>query len=474
MIHKGTQGIIRSMKYSAELFVKEFAKALERDSAAVFVGAGLSQGAGYPGWESFVHDLVDRLDLPSSSDLLTLAQFAVNRDLSRTLVNQRIVEEFTRPRPHTEVHRQLARLPLKTYWTTNYDSLLESALREVKGEPEVKRAQADLARHIPDRVATVFKMHGDAETPQEAVLIRDDYEDYARTRELFVDVFTADLLMKTFVFVGVSFNDPNLMFLLGRLRSIFKSVGKQHFWVVKRPDDGAPEAQVFDLRVEDLGRYGIRTIVIQKHDELAPLIEQAHKEYARRRRQNAVFFSGSVWDSDERAQEVRDFAQRVAERMIDKGRTIITGLGRGIGTWITAAALETLYKKSEFAIRSDKVVARPFPAGSGEEAAMRAIHRKRMISEARFAVFMCGNANSRSGTRQEFAIAREVGAYVLPVGATGGVSTELWRWTSGDLDAVFGRHRSSIERLFLTLNDSSVPLRTHVDTLDEIIGRLHD
>jgi hypothetical protein len=181
---------------------------------------------------------------------------------------------------------------VKTFWTTNYDALLENALRDIKGQPEVKKTQTDLARHIPDRVATVFKMHGDAEAPQEAVLIRDDYEDYARTKELFVDVFTADLLMKTFVFIGVSFNDPNVMFLLGRLRSIFKGVGKQHFWLVKRPHSSSVDDQFFDLRVEDLGRYGIRTIVIDDYAQLAPLIKRANQEYIRLRRRNAVFFSG--------------------------------------------------------------------------------------------------------------------------------------------------------------------------------------
>ena len=105
---------------------------------------------------------------------------------------------------------------------------------------------------IPDTDVTVLKMHGDAESPQEAVLTRDDYEDYVRNRELFVDVLTADLLAKTFVFLGVSFTDPNLNFLLGRLRSIFSGARKEHFWVTRKPDANEADLKWFDLRVDDL------------------------------------------------------------------------------------------------------------------------------------------------------------------------------------------------------------------------------
>lgn len=160
--------------------------------------------------------------------------------------------------------------------------------------------------------------------------------------------------------------------------------------------------------------------------------------------------------------------------MISRGRTIITGLGRGMGIWVTTAALEALYQKSEFAIRSDRVIARPFPAGSDADASLRTQHRQRMLSEASFAVFMAGSGQGRSGTKEEYAIARGVGTYVLPVGATGNCSKELWSQTYSDLDAICGSRRGAIEALFQQLNDASVPLVKHVDSVDEIINRLSD
>jgi hypothetical protein len=318
-------------------------------------------------------------------------------------------------------------------------------------------------------------MHGDAERPQEAVLLRDDYEDYARDRELFVDVLTSDLLMKTFVFLGVSFSDPNLMFLLGRLRSIYQGARKEHFWIAKRPEASTPEAELFELRVEDLMRYGIRTVVINKHDELGPLLEELGKEYRNTRRRNTVFFSGSVSDTDPRAEEIRQFVLRLAEQLALSGRTIITGLGHGIGGWVTSGALNALYKKTEYAIRSDQVIARPFPIGSSQDPELRRTHRRRMISEAGFSIFISGgNEEAASGTKEEYSIARQVGSFVLPIAATGNQSKVLWTETCRDLDAVFGNRRGAIEELFRSLDDPTGGLDRHVATINKMIGILQD
>jgi hypothetical protein len=469
-----TRGYHLGVPYTQEIFVKDFAAALHEEVAAVFVGAGLSQGAGYPGWESFVSELATRLGLPLSGDLLTLAQFVVNRDRGRAQLNRRIVEEFTRPRHWTDIHKELAMLPLKTFWTTNYDALLENALQEFRGRPEVKKTQADLARHIPDRSATVFKMHGDAEAPQEAVLVRDDYEDYARVKELFVDVLTADLLTKTFVFMGVSFTDPNLMFLLGRLRSIYEGARKEHFWIAKRPAGADALKDLFDLRVDDLQRYGIHTVLVNDYAELATLMHRVHQEYAHIRRRNTIFFSGSVRDSNPRAQDIRGFAQVLGEGMVLKGRTLITGLGRGIGSFITSAALDALYRKSEFAIRSDQVVARPFPVGSANDPNARRTHRIRMISEAGFSIFIAGRGDDPSGTKEEYLIARQLGSIVLPIGATGSDAADLWNQAMLALDEIFGSRRTDVEELFKTLNDTNVALRCHVQTLNTIVDKLQN
>lgn len=452
------------------------------DATAVFVGAGLSISARYPSWSALVQSVAKRLNLPESSDLLTLAQFAVNIGRSRNLINQRIVEEFTPPRKPTSTHQRLAELPIRTFWTTNYDNLVETALVAAGQIVDVKRRQQDLPRLIPGRTVTVFKMHGDAEAPEEAVLTRDDYEEYARTRELYVDALTADLLMKTFMFIGVSFTDPNISFLLGRLRAIYHGSGKQHFWIAKRPEGAESGGEWFDYRVEDLKRYGIQTIVVTNWADLDLLFVQIRREYDSERRRKAVFISGSVNGTDPQAEAVRTLARLVTRRLIERGLTIVTGLGHTLGADICAAALDAIYQdsaKSRF--RPDQLIARPFPNIEFERSderqrtrGKRAEHRRRMINEAGIAVFIGGRGGVSSGSRDEYEIAVAQGCYCIPIGASGGEAAELWATSMKNTQGHFGSKWAYVEEAFLQLNQPVLPAEKYVDALDGIITALVD
>ena len=61
-------------------------------------------------------------------------------------------------------------------------------------------------------------MHGDIREPDEAVLTKDDYEMYSCSRPLFRTALQGDLISKTFLFIGFSFEDPNLEYVLSQIR----------------------------------------------------------------------------------------------------------------------------------------------------------------------------------------------------------------------------------------------------------------
>ena len=83
-------------------------------------------------------------------------------------------------------HRILARLPIHTYWTTNYDKLIEKALEEAKKVPDVKHEMRQLSVTRRDRDVSVYKMHGDVDHPADAIICKDDYEAYPLTMSAFV------------------------------------------------------------------------------------------------------------------------------------------------------------------------------------------------------------------------------------------------------------------------------------------------
>jgi hypothetical protein len=280
--------------------------------------------------------------------------------------------------------------------------------------------------------------------------------------------------MKTFLFTGVSFTDPNLNFLLGRLRSIYEGARKEHFWIAKKPAAADPAACWFEYRKDDLQRYGIRTVVLDEHSDLTVLLARLRGEYDARRRRRAVFFSGALHDDDPNAERVRHFAQLLTRKVISRGMTVITGLGRGLGSYITTAALDVIYRSPRTAARPDQLIARPFPVGFVQNAELRAMHRERMIGEAGFAVFISGLGEQPSGVREEYEIAKGSGCYTIPVGATGNDAAELWKEAYLTLDSLFGRKRAKVERSFLQLSQGPLPPEAAVDAIDQIISALQD
>ncbi len=208
-------------------FKHEYTRAISEGYAAIFAGAGLSRSAGYVDWKSLVHPFADEIGLSvdKESDLILLTQFYKNERGNRAAINQRMLNEFTKDVNENESIDILTRLPISTYWTTNYDHLIEEGLRINKRKPDVKASQPSLANNIYDRDAVVYKMHGDIACPENAVLTKDDYETYGQTRPLFRTALQGDLVTKTFLFIGFSFDDPNLNHILGQIRVLLGESG---------------------------------------------------------------------------------------------------------------------------------------------------------------------------------------------------------------------------------------------------------
>lgn len=121
-------------------FQKMFKTAIEESNAAVFAGAGLSKPAGFVNWKELLRDIAEEINLniDKESDLIAVAQYHVNENGgNRGKINQALIDEFTKDAEITENHKILSRLPIDTYWTTNYDALIEDALKaEGKGSTQ--------------------------------------------------------------------------------------------------------------------------------------------------------------------------------------------------------------------------------------------------------------------------------------------------------------------------------------------------
>ena len=128
-------------------FIREYTRELHNKNAVIFAGAGLSVASGHVDWKSLLKEIIEDLSLDpeEDQDLVTLAQYHCNQaGGSKTSLTQAILNHVPPSGIPTQNHRILARLPIYTYWTTNYDKLIEIALKEAKKVPDCKYALKQL------------------------------------------------------------------------------------------------------------------------------------------------------------------------------------------------------------------------------------------------------------------------------------------------------------------------------------------
>lgn len=428
------------MKDEVRQFVDYYLGEILEGNAALFAGAGLSAPAGFVDWRELIRPLAAelKLNIDLEDDLVAVAQFHVNANGSnRHRLHKAVIEALSPTTPPTKNHELLAALPIPTWWTTNYDKLIENALRAAGKVVDVKDAVPQLADTRPGRHATLFKMHGDVDRPNEAVATRDDFERYPKDREAFITALAGDLVKKTFLFLGFSFTDPNLAHVLARIRLNFTTNQRRHYAVFRKrtklPKESDEEFEHHKLRqalvIEDLKRYNVRVLLIDDYAEITEFLEELVARYRRR----TVFVSASAAEFGTWGQPaVTSFAQALGRELIASGTRVASGLGAGIGDALVAGALrELMSTKSSI---EDGLVLRPFPqvGTPGERAALWEDYRQEIISNVGIAVFLFGNKVDEEGELtiadgmlREFEIARQQGVAVIPVGATGAAAKEL-------------------------------------------------
>lgn len=437
-------------------FLRSFSKALSQNRAALFVGAGLSVGAGFVDWRGLLREVAADLglDIDEEHDLIALAQYEANRKGTRDRLDREIVEKFAEEGQLSRNHRLLARLPLDTVWTTNYDRLLEHAFVEANKRPDVKVETGDLKRRVHYADVVVFKMHGDVGRPSEAVVTKDDYERFELTRSAFTDQLRADLLSRQFLFLGFSFTDPNIEYTFNRLRRIIDPSGTpatEHFCVLRAPDGHhgdadrlARERKRLEHRIADLSRFGVQALVIDDYGEITDLLLALNRRVNTRN----VLISGAAHDFDPFGRErLEGFCRRLGAALIRAECNVVSGFGLGVGGPVVLGAHEEVLRSRTSRI-GQRLRLYPFPQGfesNREREAFQTNNRREMVAASGAAVFIAGNKYDpkagtivpSGGTREEFEMIREAGGLCIPIAATGHVAANLHREMSGDVPSFF-------------------------------------
>lgn len=216
---------------------------------SVFIGAGLSEPARYPGWKELMTDLAKAAGktLPEINDPLAFLRLA---DDYKTTMGNTDYHHFLRKafdpdgkEPYRPIHVDLLGIPFNAFLTTNFDSCLENAANKVGGVERI-HVYPDLDpgrlydRHIYHLHGRAYDEHGVC-TVQSILLTASDYETaYQLSTEralaavpdgpppLRLLLHTA-FEYQTVLFVGYSLTDPAVRQVLQASSEEYKRLGQE-------------------------------------------------------------------------------------------------------------------------------------------------------------------------------------------------------------------------------------------------------
>lgn len=428
-------------------YLDEISEQMKLGYLSVFAGAGLSVASGYVDWKRLLEPLCKQMRLNSDKDLTEIAQYYKN-EYGRQGLNDIVFNEFAKIPKNNENVTWLAKLPIKEYWTTNYDDIIEQEIQKRGKVVETIINQESFKYHDPRREVVIYKMHGDKRYPDDVVLTKEDYQKYDDKRKLFTRLLSVELVRRTFVFIGFSFNDPNLERILSIAKNTLnsKSLPKHYCFmrkvqVIDYLDDenvitkDALERYIQDknyqeLRINDMRKYGIYTILVDDFKQITIMLQYLYNKYIT----NNVFISGGInpdnlsdygkfnkveFGKIDNLSRAERFLTLLGTALVDNDFQIYTGFGAGVGNYILSGVLKSRKKNplnvditnSEIHINSLM----------GVEDGLKDKIRRRMIGQCSSMIVLFGYGENRekSGIFREYEIARENGNYIIPVRNTG-------------------------------------------------------
>jgi NAD-dependent SIR2 family protein deacetylase len=187
----------------------------------LFVGAGVSAGAGAPTWNELLSKIARIAGFsPESLSLLTKKD---PRDQA-TLIERRlqasgqelgvaVASEFQSTKRYSLQHALLTSLPSSEAVTTNFDDLFETAARTADRPLAVLPADPEAANG-----QWLLKLHGTVLHPRNIVLTRSDYLEMPRQYGALIGLVQGMLLMRHMMFVGYSLQDEDFQELIHEVR----------------------------------------------------------------------------------------------------------------------------------------------------------------------------------------------------------------------------------------------------------------
>lgn len=262
------------------IWPESLCRELAEKRCIIHVGSGLScqcvnaTGGRPPGWKKLLQDLSNRL---SNGDKKDLANFLIEKEkyldaaeVIRTNISSgeyasELKASFvTASYKPSASHEYIVMTSPKIFATTNFDTLMETALVDFSGldsftQFEHSTSGLNDAIRSPDTI--LLKMHGCAKRPADTILGRSDYFRLRQQHSAFFDMIASIYKVNTVLFVGCGFEDPDINLVLENIKISQPSVTHPNYALLGSLSYGARMAPLLK------SQYNIEVVIYDQSDE---------------------------------------------------------------------------------------------------------------------------------------------------------------------------------------------------------------
>jgi hypothetical protein len=252
----------------------ELVRLVNSGTAWAFIGSGVSCDAGLPGWIELLERvrtviatgkalptesarqlqrLVAQGNLPGAFEILS-------RDYGREALVGAIEAEIRKISIPGRMHELLSHWPFSAYVTTNFDLLIDKALKnKPNGWTTIGNTASETAKVSKGVKNIVWHPHGIvplSSSTRHLVVCQSDYDEIYPSGSPTYQTLEAVLRMVQTVFVGFGFSDPDLMTLLRKVSRV-STPGRPAYAFLH----GTTQDQRYQLKLE----YNVEVIPYEVH-----------------------------------------------------------------------------------------------------------------------------------------------------------------------------------------------------------------
>lgn len=221
----------------------EIQEAIRSNSLVIFAGSGLSIKFKLPSWQKLTEDVIAYINENKYNDLLPLLKSGLFSPISALDLMQ---NEHTKVRTYIKenfkidgtkdlsLHKKILEVT-GAIITTNYDNAFEEAsLNTIV--PSKYTSSFNISEINKSVKPYIFKLHGCYTEPDNCIIFSSDYKKLYDGDTASKEKLKSIFLDKTILFVGFSFNDPDINLIFSSLDALFENHNR-HYILTKQAKD---------------------------------------------------------------------------------------------------------------------------------------------------------------------------------------------------------------------------------------------